>query len=134
MSWSGHVILSSLSDPARWAEQQWGTATLGDARRNGRGRTNGIVTILSGMPFFFVHQFAAPFLFVLTPTSKARTSPRLVPTSSREKVGSLVLALHFSSACRSCWNMEIATRFPRAVGRVENLILVFHAFHRPSFQ
>jgi hypothetical protein len=30
------VILSSLSDPARWAEQQWGTATLGDARRNGR--------------------------------------------------------------------------------------------------
>ena len=24
--------------------------------------------------------------------------------------------------------------FPRAVGRVENLILVFHAFHRPSFQ
>ena len=25
-------------------------------------------------------------------------------------------------------------RFPRAVGRVENLILVFHAFHGPSFQ
>jgi hypothetical protein len=25
----------------------------------------------------------------------------------------------------------IAERFPRAVGRVENLILVFQAFHRP---
>jgi hypothetical protein len=35
---------------------------------------------------------------------------------------------------RSCWNVGIATRFPRAVGRVENLILVFHAFHGPSFQ
>ena len=44
------------------------------------------------------------------------------------------MALHFSSAYRSCWNVKIATRFPRAVGRVENLILVFHAFHRPSFQ
>jgi hypothetical protein len=28
----------------------------------------------------------------------------------------------------------IATRFPRAVGRVENLVLVFHAFHGPPFQ
>ena len=27
--------------------------------------------------------------------------------------------------------MGIVTRFPRAVGRVENLILVFHAFHSP---
>jgi Transposase DNA-binding/Transposase Tn5 dimerisation domain len=27
------VVLNSFSDPARWAEQQWGTATLGDARR-----------------------------------------------------------------------------------------------------
>ena len=30
------ISMSSFSDPARWAEQQWGTATLGDARRNGR--------------------------------------------------------------------------------------------------
>lgn len=30
--------------------------------------------------------------------------------------------------------MGIATRFPRAVGRVENLMLVFHAFHGSSFQ
>jgi Transposase DNA-binding/Transposase DDE domain len=30
------VILNSFSDPARWAEQQWSTAALGDARRNAR--------------------------------------------------------------------------------------------------
>jgi hypothetical protein len=30
------MILSSFSDPARWAEQQWSRAALGDARRNGR--------------------------------------------------------------------------------------------------
>jgi Transposase DNA-binding/Transposase Tn5 dimerisation domain len=30
------VVLNSFSDPVRWAEQQWGTATLGDVRRNGR--------------------------------------------------------------------------------------------------
>ena len=29
--------------------------------------------------------------------------------------------------------MGIAERFPRAVGRVENLGLVFQAFHGPSF-
>jgi Transposase DNA-binding/Transposase DDE domain len=30
------VIQSSILDPARWAEQQWGTAALGDARRRRR--------------------------------------------------------------------------------------------------
>jgi hypothetical protein len=30
------VILSSFSDPTRWAEQQWSTAALGDARRTRR--------------------------------------------------------------------------------------------------
>jgi Transposase DNA-binding/Transposase DDE domain len=30
------VILRSFSDPAGWAEQQWGTAALGDARRTRR--------------------------------------------------------------------------------------------------
>jgi hypothetical protein len=30
------VIPSSLSDPARWAEQPWSTAALGDARRSRR--------------------------------------------------------------------------------------------------
>jgi Transposase DNA-binding/Transposase Tn5 dimerisation domain len=30
------VIVSSFSDPARWAEQQWSTAALGDARRTRR--------------------------------------------------------------------------------------------------
>ena len=30
------MILSSFSDPVRWAEQQWGEAALGDARRNAR--------------------------------------------------------------------------------------------------
>jgi hypothetical protein len=30
------VVLNSVLDPARWAEQQWGTAALGDARRNRR--------------------------------------------------------------------------------------------------
>jgi hypothetical protein len=30
------VILSSFSDPAHWAEQQWSTAALGDARRSRR--------------------------------------------------------------------------------------------------
>jgi hypothetical protein len=30
------VVLSSFSDPARWAEQQWSTADLGDARRTRR--------------------------------------------------------------------------------------------------
>jgi hypothetical protein len=30
------VVLNSLSDPARWAEQQWSTAALGDARRTRR--------------------------------------------------------------------------------------------------
>jgi Transposase DNA-binding/Transposase Tn5 dimerisation domain len=30
------VILSSFSDPARWAQQQWGDAALGDARRTRR--------------------------------------------------------------------------------------------------
>jgi Transposase DNA-binding/Transposase DDE domain len=30
------VVLSSFFDPARWAAQQWGTATLGDARRTRR--------------------------------------------------------------------------------------------------
>jgi Transposase DNA-binding/Transposase Tn5 dimerisation domain len=30
------VILSSFSDPARWAEQQWGEAALGDTRRTRR--------------------------------------------------------------------------------------------------
>jgi hypothetical protein len=30
------VILSSFSDPARWAQQQWGDAVLGDARRTRR--------------------------------------------------------------------------------------------------
>jgi hypothetical protein len=30
------VVLSSFPDPTRWAEQQWSTATLGDARRTRR--------------------------------------------------------------------------------------------------
>jgi transposase-like protein/DDE family transposase len=30
------VILSSFSDPVRWAQQQWGNAALGDARRTRR--------------------------------------------------------------------------------------------------
>jgi hypothetical protein len=30
------VILSFVSDPARWAEQQWSTAALGDVRRRRR--------------------------------------------------------------------------------------------------
>jgi Transposase DNA-binding/Transposase Tn5 dimerisation domain len=30
------VVLNSFSDPARWAEQQWSTAALGDARRTHR--------------------------------------------------------------------------------------------------
>jgi len=54
-------------------------------------------------------------------------------SSSRGKVGSLLLALHFSSGHRSCWSVGIATRFPGAVGRVENLLLVFHAFHGRHF-
>src|SRR4051794_31200425 len=29
-------MFSSFSDPARWAEQQWSTAALGDARRTRR--------------------------------------------------------------------------------------------------
>jgi hypothetical protein len=34
---------------------------------------------------------------------------------------------------RSCGNVGIAQRFPRAVGRVENVGLVFQAFHGTSF-
>jgi hypothetical protein len=30
------VVLNSFSDPTRWAEQQWSTATLGDVRRTRR--------------------------------------------------------------------------------------------------
>jgi len=48
-------------------------------------------------------------------------------------VGSLLLAFHFPSARRGCGNVGIARRFPRAVERVENLLLVFQAFHGPSF-
>jgi len=37
-----------------------------------------------------------------------------------------------SMARRGCGNVGIAQRFPRTVGRVENLLLVFQAFHGPS--
>ncbi|MFL6465474.1 MAG: transposase DNA-binding-containing protein, partial [Bryobacteraceae bacterium] len=30
------MVLSSFSDPVRWAQQQWSTAALGDARRTYR--------------------------------------------------------------------------------------------------
>jgi hypothetical protein len=30
------VVLSSLSDPLRWAQQQWSATALGDARRTRR--------------------------------------------------------------------------------------------------
>jgi hypothetical protein len=39
--------------------------------------------------------------------------------------------LIYRNSGQGCGNVGIAERFPRAVGRVENLILVFHAFHRP---
>ena len=56
-------------------------------------------------------------------------------SSCSGKVGSLGLAFHFSTASPGtvgmwksrCW------RFPRAVGAVENLLLVFHGVHSPSF-
>jgi hypothetical protein len=34
---------------------------------------------------------------------------------------------------RSCGNVEIAQRFPRAVGAVGNCESVFHGFHGPAF-
>jgi hypothetical protein len=43
----------------------------------------------------------------------------------------LVFVLIYKNSGQGCGNVGIAERFPRAVGRVENLILVFHAFHRP---
>jgi hypothetical protein len=46
--------------------------------------------------------------------------------------GGLASPLYRSSR-RSGGNVGIAERFPRAVGRVENLGLVFQAFHGPSF-
>jgi len=42
------VILSSFSDPARWAQQQWGDAALGDARRTRRAVQLG--TVLASRP------------------------------------------------------------------------------------
>src|SRR5260370_41336889 len=45
----------------------------------------------------------------------------------------MLLAFNFSLARQGCGNVESAERFPRAGERVENLVLVFQAFHGPPF-
>jgi len=53
----------------------------------------------------------------------------------QKRGGAIFLGLNFEHmhSRRSGGNVGIAERFPRAVGRVENLLLVFQAFHSSSF-